>query len=191
MEDDQSGRQEDEGSLHDEGKAPGDNEPAPESRTREAFEHVVEKVQELAPVIADKLQEGAEIVVRKVREVAPEVGRGVQQGAGVVAKKVHEVAPVVGEKVLEGAVTLSHKVQEATPVVEKAVSTGLGKAGEALDDLRKGVAERMESRAKSSKDGTNGDGQPEGHASGDSDTTGNAGDPFDPPGPTDGRGGSE
>jgi hypothetical protein len=183
MADNQNGEPDEDGRLHGEHEKPEDDSgEAFEKKPREVLDRVVEKVQELAPVVGGKIQEGAEMLVRKVREVAPEVGERVQEGAVVVAKKVQEVAPVVGGKVYHGATVLSHKVQEATPVVGGAMSEGAGKAGEVLGDLRKRVADRMEHRAQGSTDGAGPDEHNTSEGSTESGgTSGRPDDSADPP----------
>jgi len=114
------------------GNVPGDGHSSGhEGATRETFDRVVEKVQELAPVVGAKLHDGAV----------------------VVAKKVQEMAPVVGEKVVHGARSVAHAVQEATPVVAKEVTEGVHKAGEVFEDLK----QQWAGRAQGSKDSAGGD----------------------------------
>jgi hypothetical protein len=71
-------------------------------------------------------------VVEKIQEWAPIVGERLQQGASAVEHKVREVAPGVGEKVQDAALAVAKKVQELTPVVVKEVRAGAARAGEAL-----------------------------------------------------------
>ncbi|HWE63982.1 MAG TPA: hypothetical protein VHB98_19890, partial [Chloroflexota bacterium] len=101
--------------AQDEGSSQQDstqgNTPSFENRAREVVDRVIEKIQEVAPVVGERIQGGVGAGVRKVEEVAPEIGGKVLEGIDVVVRKVEEAAPVVGEKVQQGAAKLGDAVE--------------------------------------------------------------------------------
>jgi hypothetical protein len=86
-----------------------------------------------------KARAALDYVVEKVQEYAPVVGERIQEGAVIVARKARQMAPVVGDKVQHGAMVLTRKVQEAAPIVKK-------EAEELYDVIRQRVTEQMEKR---------------------------------------------
>jgi hypothetical protein len=166
----------------EDGAGKGPEESSSGRKAHDTLDRVVEKVQEMAPIVGAKLQDGAEIVSRKVREVAPVVGDRMHEGAGIIARKVQEVAPVVGGKVQHGAVAVVHKVQEATPIVDKMASEGVAKAGEVLEDLRQRVNEWSANRGHEPEGDTSNDqsaGKPSEPSEHAHDQSGEATDPHD------------
>jgi hypothetical protein len=84
-------------------EGPGEDGHAQESKLREFIDQVKDKVQDVAPVVGERLHDGVDLAARKMREVAPVVGERVGEGAVKVGKAIEDLGHKLQDRAHTGA----------------------------------------------------------------------------------------